>query len=183
VEEQVKFFKALADASRLRIAMTLIEAPSYVELLAQRLELAPSTVSFHLKKLEEVGLVTKEKDQYYIVYSLNKEILDQPISNWLKSNTTQVSEEDLREQTYRQKILDSFFKFDKLKSIPVQRKKRLVILERLVEAFVLDRTYTEKEVNLIIADFHDDFATLRRELINERLMSRESGVYKRSHRV
>lgn len=179
IEDQVKFFKALADASRVRIIKSLMESPMYVELLSERLELAASTVSFHLKKLEDVGLVTKEKDQYYIIYSLNSDLLSKSLGDWLKGENINISEEDQREAAYRQKILDSFFKFNQLKSIPVQRKKRLVVLEHMVESFAKDRTYTEKEVNLIIADFHDDFATLRREFINEKLMTRENSIYKR----
>ncbi len=177
IEEQVKLFKALSDGSRLRIVASLMEAPNYVELLAERLELAASTVSFHLKKLEEVGLVTKQKDQYYIMYTLNAEILEKPLSSWIGASQSATNQEDEREVAYRQKILDSFFKFNKLKSIPVQRKKRLIVLEHMLLAFEMKKQYTEKEVNLIIADFHDDFATLRREFINEKLMARENGQY------
>lgn len=39
--------------------------------------------------------------------------------------------------------------------------------------------YTEKEVNIIIADFHDDFCTIRRDLIGFNLMERKDGEYKR----
>lgn len=177
IEEQVKLFKALSDASRLRIVASLMEAPNYVELLAERLELAASTVSFHLKKLEEVGLVTKKKDQYYIMYTLNAEILEKPLSSWIGASAKATNEEDEREAAYRQKVIDSFFKFNQLKTIPVQRKKRLIVLEKMLLAFEPNKQYSEKEVNLIIADFHDDFATLRREFINEKLMARENGLY------
>lgn len=179
MEESVKLFKALADSSRLRILTSLMESPMYVELLAERLELSASTVSFHLKKLEDIGLVSKEKDQYYLIYRINKEILEQSLSSLVKPDVQVAQLEDDREEAYKKKIIETFYKFGKLKSIPVQRKKRLVILEKLVESFTYDRTYTEKEVNLIIADFHDDFATLRRELINEKLMTRENGIYQR----
>lgn len=179
MENSIKLFKALSDASRIKILGSLMESPMYVELLAERLELSPSTVSFHLKKLEEVGLVRKHKEQYYIVYEICAEVLDQKISNLVQPQLKLQDEENAREQAYRQKIIETFFKFGKLKSIPVQRKKRLVILEHLVACFKYDETYTEKEVNLAIADFHDDFATLRRELIVEKLMTRENGIYKR----
>ncbi|MDH8678251.1 metalloregulator ArsR/SmtB family transcription factor [Fusibacter bizertensis] len=179
MEDAIKLFKALSDASRVRIINSLIDAPKYVELLAERLELTPSTVSFHLKKLEDVGLVTKHKDQYYIIYEICNETLNQTLENLVKSTNSHVAIEDAREQEYRQKVIDTFFKFEKLKSIPVQRKKRMIILEKMVEAFKFDEIYTEKEVNIIIADFHDDFATLRRELINEKLMKRDNGIYQR----
>lgn len=175
IENQVKLFKALADNSRLKILSTLMEQPMYVELLSERLELAPSTVSFHLKKLEDAGLVTKVKDQYYIIYSIQKDLLEKPLGSFIGSKGQ--DEESERELIYRQKVIDSFIKFNQIKTIPVQRKKRLIILEYLLQAFEYEKTYSEKEVNLIIADYHEDFATLRRELINEKLMKRENGVY------
>lgn len=178
-QEQVKFFKALADASRLRIVASLSESPKYVELLAERLELSASTVSFHLKKLEEVGLVSKVKDQYYIVYDLNHDIFNRSLGSWFVENATATPEEDAREEAYNQKIIETFFKFGKLKSIPVQRKKRLVVLKHMLRAFNETQSYTEKEVNEIISNYHEDFATLRREFINEKLMNRENGIYRR----
>ena len=59
------------------------------------------------------------------------------------------------------------------------QKKKQIILEKIVEAFEKDKEYTEKEVNLIIADFHDDFCTIRKDLVGFNLMERENGIYKR----
>ena len=88
--------------------------------------------------------------------------------------------QDERERLWREKVLRSFFDEDgRLRTIPAQRKKRLIVLERLAEAFEPGRTYSEREVNLVIADFHDDFCTLRREMVDEHLMSREDGRYQR----
>ena len=47
--EAVELFKCLADKSRLQILSGLRVEPMYVELIAQRLALSPSTVSFHLR--------------------------------------------------------------------------------------------------------------------------------------
>ena len=33
--------------------------------------------------------------------------------------------------------------------------------------------YTEREVNIILADFNDDFCTLRRDMISEGLLERK----------
>jgi hypothetical protein len=62
-------------------------------------------------------------------------------------------------------VIRIYFKNGRLKQIPTQRKKLLVVLEELAQAFEPDKIYTEREVNINIADFHDDFATLRRELV------------------
>jgi predicted transcriptional regulator len=178
--EAVELFKCLADKSRLQILSGLMEGPMYVELIAKRLALSPSTVSFHLKKLEAAGLLTSAKEQYYTVYALKEGALHQTIESFLHGEAKEKSVEEQREEDYRRKVLDSFFTYGKLKSIPVQRKKKLIVLEKIAELFEVGKRYTEKEVNLIIADINDDFCTLRRELIIEKLLERDHGVYWRT---
>ena len=46
-----------------------------------------------------------------------------------------------------------------------------------MKAFQPGKPYTEREVNIILADFHDDFCTLRRDMIGERLLARDHQVY------
>ena len=99
--EAVELFKCLADRSRLQILSGLMAEPMYVELIAQRLALAPSTVSFHLKKLEAAGLVTSQKEQYYTVYALKERALKQTIESLLGSAAKEKSVEEQREEAYR----------------------------------------------------------------------------------
>ena len=80
----------------------------------------------------------------------------------------------------RNKIIDSFFKAGKLKSIPSQRKKRTIILEHLLQDFELGRVYDEKEVNEVIRKYHEDVCTIRREFIMEKMMTRKDGKYQRN---
>ncbi|MCQ2439332.1 MAG: helix-turn-helix domain-containing protein [Oscillospiraceae bacterium] len=54
-----------------------------MELLAERIGITPATVSFHLKKPEEVGAVQSRKEQYYTVYSINREVFDVSIPDIL----------------------------------------------------------------------------------------------------
>jgi len=98
----------------------------------------------------------------------------------LQEESDEAAVQDERERLWREKVLRSFFDEDgRLRTIPAQRKKRLIVLERIAEAFEQGRTYSEREVNLVIADFHDDFCTLRREMVDEHLMTREDGKYRR----
>lgn len=80
---------------------------------------------------------------------------------------------------FRKKTLRDFFKHGRLQQIPVQRKKRVVILEKIVQSFEPDCDYPEHHVNQIITEFHDDYATLRRELIDMGLMTRADNIYRR----
>lgn len=175
--ETVQLLKCLADATRLQIIRALSDGPKYVELLSQTLDKSPSTVSFHLKKLEENGLVKAHKEQYYTMYTLNTGLLEQPVLRLLLGDRQQLDAQALKEQQYRESVLKNLFEYGKLKTIPVQRKKRRIVLEKLAESFEAGKRYPEKQVNLILADFHDDFCTLRREMIAEGIMGREKGEY------
>lgn len=171
-------FKALCDKSRLRIVNNLINGPMYVELLSERLGLAPSTVSFHLKKLEEAELVHSKKEQYYVMYYLNEGVFNNNLKDIVYSKEeSNGNEEKEREEKYRKKVVDTFFKYGKLLSIPVQAKKRKIVLEEMINSFEKDREYSEREVNIIIADFNDDFCTLRKAMVSEKLLERENGIY------
>ena len=175
--EAIALFKALADKSRLQILKSLALEDMYVERLAQRLDLTPATISFHLKKLSQAGAVSSHKSQYYTMYALNREVLNTGILDLILEKSDEAETQAQRDAAYRQKVIDSFFEYGKLKSIPVQRKKERVILEFLAEKFEFGRIYTEREVNLIIADFHDDFCTLRRDMIAEKLLDRSREGY------
>ena len=175
--DALSIFKCLSDATRLEIVRALADGPKYVELLSERLQRSPSTISFHLKKLEEAGLAEVRKEQYYAVYSLKDDLLSLSLRHLIVSEQDHMSIQAQRENEYREKVLKNHFEYGKLKTIPVQRKKRLIVLEKIAEQFEPDRIYAEKEVNLIIADFHDDFCTLRREMIAEGLMERDKNQY------
>ncbi len=175
--EAISLFKCLADKSRLQILKSLAVEDMYVERLAERLGLTPSTISFHLKKLSDAGAVTAYKNQYYMMYSLNKEIFQTSILEILQQESDEAQKQAKRDADYRQRVIDAFFEYGKLKSIPTQRKKERIILEVIAKAFDFDRIYSEREVNLIIADFHDDFCTIRRDMVGERLLGRNGMEY------
>ena len=177
-EQVIQLFKCLSDKSRLQIVKNLVKEPMYVELLAERLELTPSTVSFHLKKLMDIGLVSSRKEQYYVIYSINRNLLNHPIIDLISIETNETQMQAEREEQYREKVLKNFFHMGKLKNIPVQKKKRRIILEEIAKEFEKEKEYPEKEVNIIIADYHDDFCTIRREMISEHILERNNGIYK-----
>jgi len=176
-QQALALFKCLADKSRLQILKSLAREDMYVERLAERLGLTPPTISFHLKKLADVGAVRSYKTQYYTMYALQEGIFRTTILSLLLEESDEADLQAQRDEAYRQKVLKTFFEYGKLKSIPTQKKKERIILEELVKAFEPGRTYTEREVNIILADFHDDFCTLRRDMIGEKLMARELQTY------
>ena len=175
--EAIRLFKCLADKSRLQILKSLAMEDMYVERLAERLGISAPTVSFHLKKLADAGAVTSYKSQYYMMYSLNKDIFETSMLEIIREKSDEAEIQAQRDAEYRKKVIDAFFEYGKLKSIPSQRKKERIVLEVIADAFEYDRVYTEREVNVIIADFFDDFCTIRRDMVAENLLDRDAGRY------
>ena len=178
-EQALKLFKGLADRSRLQILKSLLEEDMYVERLAQRLELTPATVSFHLKKLMDAGAVSSRREQYYTMYSINKEVFQCRILDILGEKSSDAQRQQEREARYRQRVLDSFFEYGRLKAIPAQRKKERLCLEEIAKELELGRPYPERELNQVLLRFHQDYCTLRRDMISEGILCREEGLYTR----
>lgn len=178
-EQALKLFKGLADRSRLQILKSLLKEDMYVERLAQRLELTPATVSFHLKKLMDAGAVSSRREQYYTMYSINKEVFQCRILDILGEKSSDAQRQQEREARYRQRVLDSFFEYGRLKSIPAQRKKERICLEEIAKELELGRPYPERELNQVLLRFHQDYCTLRRDMISEGILRRKEGLYTR----
>ena len=71
-------FKALADPSRVRIVNLLANAPgpACVCDLTPELGLSQPTVSFHLKKLVQAGILDREQRGVWAYYQVNREALE-----------------------------------------------------------------------------------------------------------
>jgi ArsR family transcriptional regulator, arsenate/arsenite/antimonite-responsive transcriptional repressor len=178
LEARAELFKALGHPARLLLINLVRMKPRHGEELAAILGLSPATVSHHLAKLEESSLLESRKEQYYQVYSLRRGVLDHTLED-LVSVSQPGLDAHVEEDAFREKVLAAFLKRGRLVSIPAQRKKRQIVLQRLVQEFAPDRDYPEREVNQVLVEFHDDVATLRRELIGYKLMKRAAGIYRR----
>jgi hypothetical protein len=77
-------------------------------------------------------------------------------------------------------VLSRYFSGRTLVELPVQRAKRLIVLERLALEFDLGRHYSEDEVNSVLRPFHVDVAAVRRHLVDEGFLDRAGGEYWRS---
>ncbi len=73
-----------------------------------------------------------------------------------------------------------FNKFGALTQIPMQRSKRLVLLDLLSQQFAPGQIYPERDVNLIVGRFNRDWAALRRYLVDEGFMERRDAFYWRA---
>jgi biotin operon repressor len=178
LDARAELFKGLGHPARLLILSLIHAKPRHGEELAAILGLSAATVSHHLAKLMDIGVLDSRKDQYYQVFSLRRGALAQTVADLVFVPQPGISAH-VEEDAYRDRVLGAFLKRGRLVSIPAQRKKRQIVLERLIQEFAPDRDYPEREVNQVLVEFHDDVATLRRELVGYRLMKRAGGIYRR----
>ncbi|MBN2469808.1 MAG: metalloregulator ArsR/SmtB family transcription factor [Anaerolineae bacterium] len=176
IGELLQFFKALADPNRLKIVGLLAGQDLSVEQLAAMLDLQPSTVSHHLSRLSKAGLVSARAESYYNIYSLRTETLQTLSERLLAQETLEAVAAGADLDAYDRKVIRTFVGADgRIKQFPSQFKKMKALLHYVVEVFEPGKDYTEKQVNALLSQFNDDTATLRRELVEQKLLAREGG--------
>jgi hypothetical protein len=191
--------RALADIARIRILGRLAARPADPETLAAELRLPLPVVARQVEVLVAAGLaerlepggrlVTARADR---VGALGKALaaLERSAAGlgdagsegaWphegepLAATLDRIEASPEERRTVRAFLVDG-----RLVSIPAQGRKRQVVLRLLLErVFTEDRDYPEKEVNARLALFHPDVAALRRYLVDERMVDREAGLYRR----
>lgn len=171
----LNLFKGLADESRLKIIGLLREKPYCVEDLAEQLQLAVSTVSVHLKKLQQAGLVYSVKVQYYSVFHLKPELLAQSLESLIPVANQKTNDPT---EALRNKVLKAYFHDGRLDRLPTQNKKRWICYLEIIKLFSPGISYTEKELNELIKTIYNDYCMVRRELVDEGVLRRENGIYR-----
>ncbi|MDU4694706.1 MAG: metalloregulator ArsR/SmtB family transcription factor [Paenibacillus sp.] len=179
LDRLVNFHKAVGDVTRIRIIALLQNGPLHGQALAGKLGVTPPTITHHMTKLREADLVYERRDKNTIYFYLNEKSLTLQAQAILKIGKALPEAEDKHEEAARKAaIQDNFFNRDgTLKHLPAQRKKKLIVLERLIKGLEPHRKYTEKEINEYIRNFHEDYATIRREFVMNHFMYRENDIY------
>lgn len=213
LQRLVQFHKALSDPNRIRILTLLAGGPLHGQALAERLGMTPPTITHHMSKLRDVGLVNERRDKNTIYFYLNalslrrdvqatldvifqvekkianrregEEKMDETMREAREEKAREIRKELITRETMsdgkhkeRETILRHFLTTEgRLKQIPVQQKKKRIVLEHLLIGFEMGRKYSEKEINEHIKRFHPDYATIRREFIIHHYMYRENGMY------
>jgi hypothetical protein len=168
----VPLFRALADERRIKVMALIVDRALSAEEISVALDQPLKMVHPQLWRLEQVGLVTRDRSSSASLYRFCR----QPLLEALKVMAEPREQPDLPAalEAYDHKILNTFLSEDgTLKTIPAQQKKRDVILRFLAEQFDTGRMYGETEVNEILARYHADVASLRRYLIDGGFLQRQ----------
>ncbi len=179
LNKMVDFHKAVGDPTRLRIVSLLLNGPLHGQAIAQKLGLRPPTITHHIKKLKDTGMVYSRRDRNTIYFHLDQKRLEFMATAILRMGDETVKKDELHvNEAEQRKILNSFIAEDgRLKQMPSQLKKKLVILSYLVQGFERGKVYEESEVNDYVKQFYHDYATMRREWIMQQFMYRENNRY------
>lgn len=175
----VNFHKTLGDPTRIRILALLRHGPLHGQAIAGKLGLKPPTITHHMAKLRDIGLINERREKNTIYFSLNVKKLEYSATAILNLVSEHQNNEEFKTTEFeRNQVLQNFFTIDgKLKQLPAQRKKKIIVLAHIVKGLKIGVTYDEKEMNDYLKQFFEDYATLRRELIMNHFMYRENNKY------
>ncbi len=185
-ETILQMLKALGDDSRLTLLQLLASGERSVGDLAEQVNLGEPTVSHHLARLREVGLVTLRMAGNQRFYRVNDSGLAQfkqlaaEIEQTQPLPETAVSDDRwiaaLGWSAEDQQVLREHTQDKKLIRIPAKQKKALVILRWLATLFEPERFYSEAEVNALLKTVYaEDYVSLRRDLVDLGYLRRERG--------
>jgi len=169
MHEMLDFVKAMSNPDRLRIIGLLSQEHVTRAKITERLKLSTKEAMDHLAYLEHVGAVAQSNG----IYTLNNDKLATLARDKLaEERQSFIPAEDLDEKS--KKVLKAYLNPDgSIKQIPAPPKLQ-VILNYLVQFFEFNTNYTEKEVNTILRRFNEDTAGLRRDLVDAKMLDRES---------
>lgn len=188
LQNMLRFFKALADESRLKIIGILATQECSVEELAVLLELKEPTISHHLTKLKQLELVRMRPEGNTHFYQLDKEVWESMSQEVFDVDKITSFADEVNLRTWEMKVLNTYIDGDfqnsgsiqYLREIPNASKKRLTILKWVIDKFEIGVNYPVDTVDEILKRYYPDFEALRKALIDSRLMKEDNGIYWRT---
>jgi len=176
--------KTLADESRLALLRLLNEGERTVGDLASQVNLGEPTVSHHLTRMREVGLVTLRmagNQRFYRVnqsgLALFKQLAMEIEQSQSDLETTETDDQWINALGWNeadQQVLREFTRNGKLTHLPGKQKKTQIILRWLATLFEPDKLYSEFEVNGVLKTVYaEDYIGLRRDLVDMGYLRRE----------
>ena len=159
----------LAEPTRMRVFAAVLLGASTPAQIVDQADVTLRDAMAALRRLGDGGLVIEVDGALSVRESIFAEVV--------KANGPSRESEPLDPDAARATVLRAFLVDGRLTRIPVPRGKRLVVLEHLARAFEPGVRYPEAEVNAVLRAWHEDYAALRRYLVDEDLLARDAGVY------
>jgi hypothetical protein len=177
--------KTLADEQRLTMVGLMSQRECTVTEMAGLLALSEPTISHHVSKMHSAGLLRLRmagNQRFYRINEIRLATFKSYAANIDSLPTEPLSKEEehawidaLDWDAADKKVLRDYTKNERLVQFPTKDKKWLVILRWLATKFEPGVCYKEKQVNAVLTQFHEDYAVLRRSLVDYGFMRRERG--------
>lgn len=162
----------IADGPRLRTFAAVVLGARATEEVSEAAGLPIREALRALTKLESGGLVERAKDGWEPrLDRLRRAASARPIAD-------PVDYGDVAAETAA--VLHAFLPHGRLAQMPAQRTKRRIVLDHMARVFEPGVRYAERDVNTLLRAFDDDYATLRRYLVDEGFLARAGGEYWRA---
>jgi len=159
----------LGDEDRLRVVAAIALGARTIDDVAEAADVSPDDVRRLLPRLVSAGVVAQNDGLRIETRAFRAAARERP-----------PRQRELPGATPEQaRILRNFVEDGRLKSLPARASQRRVVLEYLAGRFDEGTDYTEPEVNELLGAYHEDYASLRRYLVDEGLLERTAGVYRR----
>ena len=156
---------------------TLISQGLSDKAIAEALGVAASTIRNHRFKLRE-----KEKQAKLFLAMMellskntNKKIQSLDKGNICDAHKTATTIDDRFNTTEDEKIqvISNYMdNLGALKNYPSKEKKKIIVLAEILKNFNKGKIYSEKEVNTVLTRIYEDYATIRRALIEYGFLER-----------
>jgi len=169
------FVKALSDVDRLRIIGALSQGSLTTTQVAEQLGLPFRDAINLLAFLSHVGILLahaaeRKQDE---VYELDSVFLEKLARQQFQGTRPAYIPAPDAEETARRNLAAHLNPDGTIRHIPRQAGKLRAILNYIINAFEVDKFYTEKEVNAILKRFNEDVSGLRRDLVDAGMLKRE----------
>jgi hypothetical protein len=159
----------LANETRLRVFATVGLGARTVAEVAERSGLDETEVQSVLPRLVGAGLIAQGDGLHVPLEELREAARRRPERQRGAADAT----------PDEQRVLRNFVVDGRLVRLPARHAQKQVVLGYVAKRFDESRSYEEHEVNELLRGFHDDTASLRRYLVDEGMLEREAGVYRR----
>jgi hypothetical protein len=176
----------LADSARLRVYAALVLASTVGGSGAQPAELASTAdvplrdVLRTLSRFEEAGLAASPRPEEGGGWRATPETLRAATEATARQRDDAALPGPAVHDPATASVLRGFFSRGRLTHVPLAHAKRMVVLDYLAQSFEPGVRYPEAEVNEILGKFHDDYAALRRYLVDADFLGRSESFYWRT---
>jgi hypothetical protein len=160
----------LAEPERLSAFAAVVLGAGSPSEVAERAGLAARDAISALRRLEQGGLVSTVEGRLVAHVTVFKDAIREYAE----------PPAPLDPDRERDGVLRSFVRAGRLVQFPTNRRKLRIVLEHIATCFEPGVKYPERAVDGILRAWHDDYASLRRSLVDEELLSRDKGIYWRT---